>query len=94
MSHPLSIFGTDDFQDADRASGQIFAEWLRRCGVERKTILTELSEFGDSIGEIGEKSFKQWTSDGESARRVSGATPELRGDRLIALVRWFIERRA
>jgi hypothetical protein len=90
MSHPLSIFGTDDFQDADRASGRIFAEWLHRCGVERKTILTEFNEFGESIGEIGEKSFKQWTSDGESARRVSGATPELRGDRLIALVRWFI----
>ncbi len=85
-----SNFGNSEFQDSDRESGRIFGEWLRRCGVDRKTILREMSDYGDSIGEIGEKSFKQWTSDGESARRVSGATPELRGDRLIALLRWFV----
>lgn len=90
MNGHHSSIGTDDFQDADRESGRILSEWLRRCGVDRKTILLEMNEFGESIGEIGEKSFKQWTSDGESARRVSGATAELRGDRLIALVRWFV----
>ncbi|GAP16124.1 hypothetical protein LARV_03920 [Longilinea arvoryzae] len=94
MNTTNSNFGTPDFQDADRESGHIIAEWLRRCGVERKTILEEMNDFGESIGEIGEKSFKQWTSDGESARRVSGATPELRGDRLIALVRWFVHEHA
>lgn len=94
MSNLDSNFGTSDFQDADRESGRIFAEWLRRCGVDRKTILLEMSDHCESIGEIGEKSFKQWTSDGESARRVSGASPELRGDRLIALVRWFVNEHA
>lgn len=94
MTNGVSNFGTDEFQDADRESGHIIAEWLRRSGVERKTILQEMNDFGDSIGEIGEKSFKQWTSDGESARRVSGATPELRGDRLIALLRWFVHEHA
>jgi hypothetical protein len=90
MNAANSNFGTQDFQDADRESGRIISEWLRRCGVDRRTILMEMNDFSDAIGEIGEKSFKQWTSDGESARRVSGATPELRGDRLIALVRWFV----
>jgi hypothetical protein len=82
--------GIEQFQDPDQISGHIFSMWLHRCGVERKTILEELKETGENLGDIGEKSFKQWTSDGESAKRVSGATPEIRGDRLVALVRWFL----
>jgi len=89
-----SINGTNQFQNADRESGHIFAAWLQRSGVDRKTILMEIGESGESIGDIGDKSFKQWTSDGESSRRVSGATPEIRGDRLIALVRWFVRENA
>lgn len=89
MTETVSAIGIDQFQDPDQISGQIFSLWLHRCGVERKLILEELNKFGENIGEIGEKTFKQWTSGGESAKRVSGSSPELRGDRLVALVRWF-----
>lgn len=90
MAQEISNFGTDDFQTADHESGRIFSLWLRRSGVESRTILEELPALGEGIGEIGDKSFKQWTSDGESARRVSGVSPEVRGNRVVALVRWFL----
>lgn len=90
MSDQDSIIGIEQFQDADQASGRILAGWLRRCGVERRTILAEIAARNPSFGEIGEKSFKQWTSDSESAKRVSGTAPDIRGDRLVALVRWFL----
>jgi hypothetical protein len=86
-----SDFGIDQFQDDDRLSGHIFSTWLKRSGVERRTILDELYVSNRQIGIIGDKSFKQWTSDSESAKRVSGTTPEIRGDRVVALVRWFFK---
>jgi hypothetical protein len=89
MTESNSDNGIDQFQDPDMLSGQIFSSWLHRSGVERKLILEELDKFSHNIGDIGEKTFKQWTSNGESAKRVSGSSPELRGDRLIALVKWF-----
>lgn len=82
--------GIDQFLERDQASGRIFSAWLKRSGVERRTILTEITALNPNIGDIGDKSFKQWTSDSESARRVSGTTPELRGDRVVVLVRWFL----
>lgn len=84
-----SNIGIEQFQDIDQASGRILAAWFKRSGVERRTILEEIKERDENLGDIGDKSFKQWTSDSESARRISGTTPEIRGDRVVALVRWF-----
>ncbi len=83
--------GNEQFLDDDRLSGHIFATWLRRSGVERRTILDELAVTSNQTGIIGDKSFKQWTTDSESAKRISGTTPEIRGDRVVALVRWFLK---
>ena len=82
--------GIDHFQDADQQSGRILSQWLQRSGVESRVVLEELRKLGDSTDDIGPKSFRQWTSSGESARRVSGPTNEVRGNRLVALVRWFL----
>lgn len=90
MDHLSSLSGTTEFLDAAQESGSILSGWVRKSGVAHKTILAELNKLYPNLGEIGEKSFKQWTSEGESARRVSGNTPELRGDRLTAIVEWFI----
>lgn len=81
--------GNEQFLDDDQLSGHIFATWLKRSGVERRTIQAELAVISNQIGTIGEKSFKQWTTDSESAKRISGTTPEIRGERVVTLVRWF-----
>jgi hypothetical protein len=81
----------DQFEEPDQISGSIFFTWLKRSGVERRTIIEEIKILDPNVGDIGDKSFKQWTSEGESAKRVSGITPELRGDRVVAMVRWFIQ---
>lgn len=82
--------GIDQFLTLDQESGSILYTWLKRSGVERRTILDEVKLMAEKVGDIGDKSFKQWTSDGESAKRISGHTPELRGDRVVGIVRWFV----
>lgn len=89
-----SNIGIDQFQDCDLESGRILAIWLQRSGVERSTILSEIKASNSDLGEIGEKTFRQWTSHSDSSRRVSGTSPEIRGNRLVALVRWFLHEHA
>ncbi|MEW6649093.1 MAG: hypothetical protein AB1453_02770 [Chloroflexota bacterium] len=89
MYNNTSKNGISQFQDMDQESGRVLALWLERSGVERKTILNEICVANTDLGEIGEKTFRQWTSYNESSHRVSGTTLEIRGSRLVALVRWF-----
>jgi hypothetical protein len=90
MEFDNSIKDNPQFQDKDWESGRIFSIWLERCGIDTRTVLAEIQEYNPLINEIGAKSFRQWTCCGESSRRVSGSTPEIRGDRLVAIVRWFV----
>jgi len=90
MEQSNSNFGNSNFLDENSESGAILYSWLKRSGVERSVILEEITTSNQYIGEIGLKSFKQWTSEGETARRVSGLTPEIRGERIVAIVQWFI----
>jgi len=86
-------FSSVKFQDVDRESGHILSLWLERSGVKPGTILEELKEAGntqDEIGQIGAKTFGQWVSDVVSTKQISGPTPELRGNRVVTLVRWFV----
>ncbi|HOG46218.1 MAG TPA: hypothetical protein PLJ35_12245 [Anaerolineae bacterium] len=82
--------GIGQFQDVDRQSGSILSRWLQRSGVESRVVVDEMQRLGIDTEGIGLKTFRQWTSDGESARRVSGSTNQVRSNRLVALVRWFL----
>ena len=75
----------------DRESGTILSKWLKRTGIDQKLAISELMRSNHLVGDIGEKSFKQWTSEGESAKRVSGSNVEIRGERIVTLVEWFIK---
>lgn len=93
MSNNLAMnskIGTSQFHNADLESAYILSSWLQRSGIERQTILEELKLLTGFEDDIGEKTFRQWTSFGESSKRVSGLTPEIRGQRLVALVTWFL----
>lgn len=90
MDENNSKIGTTYFLDENQESGTILSQWLRRSRVDRKMILTEIMRLNPDTGSIGEKSFKQWTSEGETARRVSGGNLELRGERLVGIVQWFL----
>ncbi len=91
MTHSDAKNGTDQFQNADHISGRILSTWLRRSGIKRSMILKEINAAITFGGKIGDKSFRQWTSDSESARLVSGLRSEIQGERLVSLVRWFLE---
>lgn len=80
----------NQFNDLNHESGQVFSTWLERSGIDRRRLLKELQLQNKHLEPIGYKSLQQWTSYGESSRRVSGQTPEVIGDRVIALVQWFI----
>lgn len=80
----------DQFNDANHESGYIFSTWLEHSGIDRRRLLKELHLQNKHLEPIGYKSLQQWTSFGESSRRVSGQSPEVIGDRVIALVEWFI----
>lgn len=79
-----------NFQDENQESGYILSAWLERSGVDRRRLLNELHTLNKHLEPIGYKSLQQWTSCGESSRRISGQTPEVIGNRLIAIVTWFI----
>ncbi len=75
--------------DKDLESSRILSVWLERSGVKRKTILNEINK-GDWGGHsIGIKSFQNWTSFGDSAKRISGPNMEITGKRVVAVVNWF-----
>lgn len=78
------------YHNEKQESGYILSLWLDRSGVDRRRLLKELHTLNKHLEPIGYKSFQQWTSFGESSRRISGQTPEVIGDRLIAIVSWFI----
>lgn len=84
-----SIIGKNEFYDSDQISGEILSHWLNRSGVHRKVILDEINQNHQDSIPIGEKTFQQWTSSGESARRISGLTPDVQGNRVVAVVGWF-----
>jgi len=90
MTSQDSKNGIIRFQDADRESGHIVSLWLERSGVKSSTVLQELVDFGDRIEQVGAKTFQQWASDTISSKLISGPTPEIRGCRVVALVRWFM----
>jgi len=76
--------------DSSQISGTILAMWMRRAGVDKEVMLHEIEKSSPSHEKIGMKSFVQWTSAGKSARLVSGPTVEVKGERLVTIVRWFI----
>ncbi len=90
MASPDNQNGITRFQDPDRESGHILALWMERSGVKASTILDEMSFLEEGDDRVGRKTFQQWTSDTISSKLISGPTPEIRGARVVALVRWFI----
>lgn len=85
--------GIVSFQDPNRDSAHILANWLERSGVKSRTVLEELIELAeteDAVNTISMKSFSQWTSDVASGKLIGALTPETRGVRVVAIVRWFI----
>jgi len=83
--------GNDIFHDKDLVSGTIFYRWLTACGVARKVALNEINQ-SDLVSEkIGEKTFQQWTSSNESAKKISAKNRFEMGGRVVAIVRWFIQ---
>ncbi len=89
MESDNGLIGNTQFHDDDQKSGEILSNWVNRSGMHRKTILDEINQMIQDGTPIGEKTFQQWTSSGESAKRISGQTPEMQGNRLIAVVKWF-----
>lgn len=77
--------------EPSQISGKILSTWLERAGVDRRIILQEIERDNPQHDLIGMKSFVQWTSEGKSARLVSGSSVEVKGERLVALVNWFIK---
>ena len=79
-----------NFHDANQESGYILSTWIQRSGVDKSRFLKELLIKNKHLEPIGYKSLQQWTSWGESSRRISGQTPGVIGDRLVAIVNWFV----
>jgi hypothetical protein len=90
MTVDSSYNGKVEFQELNQRSGTILYHWIKRSGMNRGLFLNEIARNNPALEQFGEKSLKQWTSEGDSARRVSGNSPEVRGDRLVAIVKWFI----
>ncbi|HHX09184.1 MAG TPA: hypothetical protein GX730_07150 [Chloroflexi bacterium] len=91
MEDQSSINGKIEFLDENQESGVVLSKWLKRTGMDQKMVISELMRMNHLVGDIGEKSFKQWTSEGESAKRVSGSSVEIRGERIVTLVEWFFK---
>lgn len=90
MASQDSKNGIVRFQDPDRESGHILSLWLERSGVKSSTVAQEMANLGSGIEPIGTKTLQQWTSDIISSKLISGPTPEIRGCRVVAMVRWFV----
>ncbi|MBI9042883.1 MAG: hypothetical protein JEZ06_00265 [Anaerolineaceae bacterium] len=82
-------FRKEFFPDPDQVSGTILGKWLYLCGVSRRTILNEINLSNSFSEKIGSKSFQQWTSSNDSAKRISARSQEETGNRLVAIVKWF-----
>jgi hypothetical protein len=91
MENNNTIFGNEHFQDLNQESGYILSSWLERSGVDRKKILEEIHVNNKHLESFSYKSFQQWTTYGIPSRRISGQTPEILGQRLVAIVEWFIK---
>ena len=91
MEDQSSINGKIEFLDENQESGVVLSKWLKRTGMDQKMVISELMRMNHLVGDIGEKAFKHWTSEGESAKRVSGSSMQIRGDRIVTLVEWFIK---
>lgn len=83
--------GKGQFKELDLKSGNILSRWLNRSGVSRTVILQEVNQSRALQAKIGSKTFQQWTSSGESAKRISGRNAEEAGARLVEIVKWFFK---
>lgn len=83
--------GNNDFSYDDEVSGEILYSWLSKCGISRRTALDEINQSEKLSEEIGLKTFQQWTSANESAKRISAKTYEETGNRVVAVVQWFFK---
>lgn len=89
METDNGTIGNPQFHDDDQRSGEILANWVNRSGMHRKVIMDEVNhQLQDGVS-IGDKTFQQWTTAGESGKRISGYTPEMQGNRVVAVIRWF-----
>ena len=91
METSNGISGILQFQDADQKSGEILSNWVARCGMHRRVIMDEINQHIQDGVLIGDKTFQQWTTAGESGKRISGQTPEMQGNRVVAVIRWFYD---
>ncbi len=89
METDNGIIRNQQFHDEDQKSGEILANWVSRCGMHRKVIMDEINAQIHDGNPIGSKTFQQWTTAGESGKRISGQTPEMQGERVVAVIRWF-----
>lgn len=78
-----------EFQSDEEKSGEILNRWLNSCGVSRRTILEEINHAPLITDKIGLKTFQQWTSVGDSAKKISAMNMEEMGNRVVAVVKWF-----
>src|SRR5579859_2797169 len=74
------------FDDNDRKSAEILGMWAEKAGRKRKHILEQLLKTNRIDDAVGEKTFTQWFK----IKRVSAHYPELLGNRLVAVVQWFV----
>ena len=78
-----------EFQYEEKRSGEILNRWLNTCGVSRRTILEEINQSTLLSEKIGLKTFQQWTSVGDSAKKISAMSNDELGNRIVAVVKWF-----
>lgn len=81
--------GFNSDHDNHLESSRLLSMWLERSGVKRKTILNEINRGNWGDDSIGIKSFQNWTSYGDSARKISGPNTEITGRRVVAIINWF-----
>lgn len=77
------------FRDIDQNSGNILSHWLNQSGVSRRLILQEINQSRSLNSKIGFKTFQQWTSAGDSAKKISGRSIDEVGLRLVEIIKWF-----
>ena len=79
----------DFFLQEEEISGEIFNTWLNKCGISRTLALDEINQSSKLCEKIGMKTFQQWTSANESAKKISAKQEEESGNRVVAIVEWF-----
>ncbi len=88
MVNKFSNIGTDNHA---LRSAEILACWIDKAGVERETILTEINIMNSLTGKISDKSFRQWCTTGNLSRLISGYNAQIRGERVVTLIEWFLK---